>query len=118
MRDPFGVHRRRVRAVLERRARPGEKPRDEIVAIEREGLTRDYWVLTSRELLCVRQGVVAQHITLTDAVGEVTEQPIGVTIRVHSRQAGYGQMLATFRGSNELTQRLAAVLHRPATAAE
>jgi hypothetical protein len=109
MRDPFGVHRRRVRSALQKRMQPGET----IDAIARDEIARDYWVLTSREVLRLRQGVVAQHIRLSDALGAVTEQGVGVTVRVHSRQPADGQMLATFREHNELTRRLATVLQRP-----
>ena len=105
MRDLFGLHRRRVRSAL--RDRIGS---DTIEAVERDVVAGDYWVLTSREFLRLRQGVVAQHMNVGNIAGSVTEQPEGVTIRVHSRQPGEGQMLGTFRGQNDLTRRLAELL--------
>lgn len=106
MRDPFGVHRRRVRSALRQRVERGET----IDAIARDEVARDYWVLTSRELLVLRHGIVAQHIRIGDAIGAVSEQAAGVSVRVHSRQPADGQLIGSFRAHNDLTRRLAVLL--------
>lgn len=106
----LGLGGRRARAAVSAQLQPG----DEIKAIARDEIARDYWVLTSREVLRVRQGVVVQRLALAGAAGAVTEQQIGVTIRVHTRQPSDGHMVGTFRSHNDLTRRLAAVLAGPA----
>lgn len=94
----------RVRAAL----RGQLSDSDEIRAVARDEIGRDYWVLTARELIQVSGGRVGQRMPLADAVGSVTTQPAaGITVRVSSRRTGNKQMLTSFRKPNELTRRLA-----------
>jgi hypothetical protein len=105
----LGFGGRRARAAARAQLQPG----DAIQAMARDEIARDYLVLTDRELLRVRQGVVVQRLAVTNAGGAVTEQPIGVTIRVHTRQPSDGHMVSTFRTHNDLTRRLADILGQP-----
>lgn len=109
MGDRLGLGGRRARRVVRAQLQPG----DVIEAVARDEIARDYLVLTNRELIRLRQGVVVQRISVVNAGGAVTEQAIGVTIRVHTRQPSDGHMVSTFRTHNDLTRRLAAVLGPP-----
>ena len=100
----------RIRAIVRSQLAPG----DEIRAIARDEIGRDYWVLTDHELLQVKGGVVAQRMALADAVVSVTMQPpAGITFRLSSRRAGNTQMLTSFRRPNAVTRRLAELFGEP-----
>ena len=94
----------RVRSALRGELAAG----DEIRAMARDEIARDYWVLTDREILRYDGRKVAQRMPLDDAVGTITTQPsAGVTVRVHSRRTADTHMLTSFRKPNDVTRGLA-----------
>jgi len=101
----------RVRNALRGQLAPG----DEVRAVARDEIGRDYWVVTDREVIQVKGRAVAQRLPLADAVGTVTtQQAAGVTVRVSSRRTGGRQMLTSFRKPNDVTRRLAELFESPA----
>lgn len=109
MRDPFGLHARRIRRALADHLEPG----DTIAAFARDDVNGDDWVLTGRELIQLHKGAVAARVSLDDATGEVSYNSIGVTVQIGSRRAGRAQTLITFRKPNDLTRRLASIIETP-----
>jgi len=112
MRDPFGVHRRRVRRAISHLL-----PGDAVVAFARDDITRDYWVITAQELVQLHTtGAVRARLRLDDTVGSVTDSSSGVSVRLSSRRDTGRAMIGTFRGPNDVTRRLAdLVAARPST---
>lgn len=81
---------------------------DEVRAIARDEIGRDYWVLTHREIVRFDGRKIVQRMALADAVGTVTTQPsAGVTVRVHSKRTADTHMLTSFRKPNDVTRGLA-----------
>ncbi|MDQ1748733.1 MAG: hypothetical protein QOD07_2996 [Frankiaceae bacterium] len=105
--------RRRVRSAVSAALAPG----DEIRAIARDAIGRDYWVLTDREILRFDGRRILQRLALNDTVGTITTQPsAGVTVRIHSRRTADTHMLTSFRKANDVTRGLAARFeHQPET---
>jgi hypothetical protein len=101
-----------VRAALRGQLAPG----DEIRAMARDEISRDYWVVTDGEVIRMHGRSVAQRMPLTEAIGAVTVQPpAGVTIRIHSRRDSENRMLTSFRKPNGVTRRLAEVFDTPSS---
>lgn len=106
MRDPFGVHTRRVRRGVSKHLLPG----DEINSWDREYLQRDYWVLTAREIILLHSsGVVRHRVHLLDISGSVTQSAGGITIRVTPRRESR-TLIGTFRAHSDLTRALSELL--------
>lgn len=109
MRDPFGIHARRIRRALQGHLPGG----DVVVAFARDDIEGDYWVLTSHELVQLhRTGAVRARLRLDEAVGSVTETSGGVSVRLSSRRDAGRSLLGSFRGGNDLTRRLAELVAR------
>jgi len=103
----------RVRSAVSGALAPG----DEIRAIARDEIGRDYWVLTDREIIRFDGRKIVQRMSLSDAVGTITTQPsAGVTVRVHSHRTADTHMVTSFRKANDVTRGLAARFeHQPET---
>jgi len=103
MRDPFGMHRRRIRRAVSQLL-----PADSVAAFARDDITRDYWVITTHELVQLHTtGAVRARLLLDDAVGSVTDSSAGVSVRLSSRRDAGRALIGTFRGQNDVTRRLA-----------
>jgi hypothetical protein len=106
MHDPLGIHARRVRRALAGHLQPG----DTVEAFARDDALREYWVLTTRELIQVHSSTLIARMALADIAGSVTESPVGVNVRVTSRHDHSKTLIATFTTPNEVTRRLAVLL--------
>lgn len=82
-------------------------------AAARDELGRDHWVVTDREVIRVTGRSIAERILLSDAIGAVSQQAAGVTVRVHSRRDVDTHMLTSFRKPNAVTRALAERFAQP-----
>lgn len=105
MRDPLGRHARRVRRALE-----GRLGADETVEVfARDALDGDYWVVTTTNLIRIARSELRARISLAEAVGNVRETALGVTVRVSTKRGG-PPLVTTFRKPNDVTRRLSELL--------
>jgi hypothetical protein len=112
MRDPLGIHARRIRRALTGHLQPD----DTVQAFARDDALREYWVLTTRDLFQLHGGgAPLTRVALADIVGSVTHSSVGINVRIRSRQPNSRPLLASFSTPNEVTRRLVDLLEpRPA----
>jgi hypothetical protein len=100
---------RRLERKLAAHLAPGEKVR----ACSRDMILRDDWAITDRQLLQRRRrDKLVIRVMLENLNGEVRQQGMFISVRLHSSQDPLFSMLAAFRKPNELTRRIQAQVER------
>jgi hypothetical protein len=107
------LQRRRARRLEQKLAEylePGEKVR----ASARDMILRDEWAITDQRLLQLRRrDKHVASIALSNLNGDVRQERMFVSVRLHSTHDPLVSMLAAFRKPNELTRRIQSLLDAP-----
>lgn len=85
---------------------------DAMETLARDDATGVFWVLTSQELVLVKDMQIADRLPRAQLSGEVERTEVAVTARVRGADAKT-LLMGTFRKPNRLTHALAEIVDQP-----